>query len=447
LTNKNLANFISLSRILGVVVIFWLTPYKTNLWQLWVVLIYIVICITDFFDGWVARRLGIVSDIGKVLDPLADKIVVLVLLPLLEMQVISSFPVFIILAREFAIMGLRVVSAKNGVIIAATKSGKIKTILTLPVCGILLGRAPVTEVANLPLPLVPLNLLRRWVFSWPGWVFNLLIWSVVIVTVWSFLDYFGTFIWQQYVNKAGNDAKQAKKQLLSIVPTTITTLNMICGFAGIIFCFLGYYDLTVLLVLTGLIFDGLDGNIARKLGVSSGFGAKLDSRADTICFGLAPAVLIYFTLSSYNFASSQIVAALFGALYPLSVIYRLKRFDKKGHSDYFEGLPSPIAASFIVLGSISSYIATPLFFMPIIIISCILMVSRVKYPHSSITLKKPFFKFLKIPASVFFMTTLLSLLDKKIGTHLFFSHEALFLVAVSYIAYPLTYLLFPPKSK
>ena len=105
--NKNLANIITLMRILGVGIIFWVTPYKTNYGLILAAMIYTLVCLTDFLDGWVARKLKIVSEWGKILDPLADKILVLVFLPLLEMQVITSFPVFIILAREFTVMGLR----------------------------------------------------------------------------------------------------------------------------------------------------------------------------------------------------------------------------------------------------------------------------------------------------------------------------------------------------
>ncbi|MEK7298256.1 MAG: CDP-alcohol phosphatidyltransferase family protein, partial [Candidatus Margulisiibacteriota bacterium] len=111
---KQLANLITLSRILGVSIIFWLTPYHTNLWQLWAVTFYIFVCATDYLDGWVARRLNIVTNLGKMLDPLADKILILVFLPLLEMGVISSFPVFLILMREFAILGVRIVSVQDG---------------------------------------------------------------------------------------------------------------------------------------------------------------------------------------------------------------------------------------------------------------------------------------------------------------------------------------------
>ena len=86
-------------RIFGVGIIFWMTPYTTNVTQITVILLYTVICLTDFLDGWIARRLKIESELGKILDPLADKILVLLFLPLLEMQVITSFQ-FLLFWRE-----------------------------------------------------------------------------------------------------------------------------------------------------------------------------------------------------------------------------------------------------------------------------------------------------------------------------------------------------------
>ena len=139
MVKSDLANMITFSRIVGVVFIFWLMPFMTEEMQLLTIVLYTVVSLTDFLDGWIARRFNIVSELGKVLDPLADKLLVLVFLPLLP-NAISAFPVFIVLAREFAIMGLRVFAAKYGDIIAANFSGKLKTGITLPVCGILFMR-------------------------------------------------------------------------------------------------------------------------------------------------------------------------------------------------------------------------------------------------------------------------------------------------------------------
>ena len=82
------------------------------------------------------------SELGKILDPLADSDFGLLFLPLPEMQVITSFPVFIILAREFAVMGLRIYSVQvGGDSIPAQFTGKLKTAITFPV-WYFVGRVP-----------------------------------------------------------------------------------------------------------------------------------------------------------------------------------------------------------------------------------------------------------------------------------------------------------------
>lgn len=84
--------------------------------------------ITDFFDGYIARKNNLVTSFGKIMDPLADKILVFgALLCFLQMGVISAWPVVIILAREFFVTGMRVVAVDKGKVIAASWWGKIKT--------------------------------------------------------------------------------------------------------------------------------------------------------------------------------------------------------------------------------------------------------------------------------------------------------------------------------
>jgi CDP-diacylglycerol---serine O-phosphatidyltransferase len=436
LGTRNLANIITLMRILGVGLIFWFTPYKTNLWEFWTIIIYTVICLTDYFDGWVARKLHIESDIGKILDPLADKILVLVFLPLLEMQVISSFPVFIILAREFAIMAVRIVSAKNGTIIAAKLPGKIKTAITLPVCGLLFARAQVIEVANLPSFFIPFEILRKWILAWPGWIFTTLIWLTVAITIWSFLDYFGSFIWQLYVKKAGGDEAKAKRFLWMLVPNALTLTNLFFGTIAVVAAGFKHYHVAALLVLLGMLLDALDGKLARKLEAATGFGAKLDSQADFISFGVAPSIIIFRLVSVNNGIYFLFIGFFLALLYYGSVHYRLKRFNKTGHSDYFEGLPSPIGAALVVLSAISLYISHLYIFIGIIIVASLLMISKIPFPHLDVATKKTFLRYLKIPAFIFFVLTILNLSNINIAIN-FYVYEILFAFACSYVISPI----------
>ena len=165
------------------------------------------------------EAIKIESELGKILDPLADKILVLLFLPLLEMQVITSFPVFIILAREFAMMGLRVYSVQNGGdSIPAQFTGKLKTALTFPVCGILFGRVPVEKV-DIPMIFEPVQYLINWVMVWPSSIILLLIYTVVALTIWSFIDYFDHFFWGMYLKRFDNNEDRARQALRSIILT------------------------------------------------------------------------------------------------------------------------------------------------------------------------------------------------------------------------------------
>lgn len=90
--------------------------------------IFAIACITDFFDGWVARRFNQTSVLGKLMDPLADKLLVTgALVMLIDLGRVSAWLVFVILAREMFVTGLRSVAAGEGLILAARDLGKQKT--------------------------------------------------------------------------------------------------------------------------------------------------------------------------------------------------------------------------------------------------------------------------------------------------------------------------------
>ena len=109
------------------------TQYITAAIKPWVAaIVYAVLACTDGIDGYVARKNNEVTTLGKFLDPLADKILVsAALLALIELGDLPSWPVIIIIAREFIVSGLRMLAATEGVVIAARMSGKVKTALTM----------------------------------------------------------------------------------------------------------------------------------------------------------------------------------------------------------------------------------------------------------------------------------------------------------------------------
>ena len=103
-----------------------------GLW-LWVSLgIFVVASLTDYVDGYIARKYNQVSDFGKFLDPLADKLLVISAMSMFtEWGIFPAWALMIVLTREFAVTGLRLVAVQKGTVIAAGWSGKVKTASTM----------------------------------------------------------------------------------------------------------------------------------------------------------------------------------------------------------------------------------------------------------------------------------------------------------------------------
>jgi CDP-diacylglycerol--glycerol-3-phosphate 3-phosphatidyltransferase len=93
----------------------------------WATAVFAVAMATDWFDGWWARRTGRASDLGRLLDPVADKLLVMAALIMLVGRVLPAWMVAAIIAREFLVTGLRLAALERGVVIAARDLGKLKT--------------------------------------------------------------------------------------------------------------------------------------------------------------------------------------------------------------------------------------------------------------------------------------------------------------------------------
>ena len=105
----------------------------------WALVVYIIACVSDFVDGKIARKYNQITDFGKFMDPLADKMLVLAAMCyFVEVGLIPGWVVAVVLLREFGVSGLRLLAVEQGIVIAAAWSGKIKTGVTMVALGVLI---------------------------------------------------------------------------------------------------------------------------------------------------------------------------------------------------------------------------------------------------------------------------------------------------------------------
>lgn len=184
-----------------------------------------------------------------------------------------------------------------------------------------------------------------------------------------------------------------------LIPNILTVLALCAGLTSIRFGFQEKWDLAVLALLLAAVLDTLDGRLARLLGGATKFGAELDSLADFVSFGVAPAVLSYFWTLQHERGIGWVLALLFAVCAGL----RLARFNTKlGVSDmppwafnYFTGVPAPAAAGLVLLPMVLSFQFGGGFFdrpavnAVVIVAAAFLMISRIptyslkqfKVPH------------------------------------------------------------------
>lgn len=128
----NIPNLMTMGRIAVIPLILWLIDQGTPTSGVYAALVYAAAAITDLLDGIVARRMGIVSVLGKFLDPLADKLLVTAaLIWMVPMGRIPEWAVILLISREISITGLRSIASSEGVVISAGDSGKSKTALQM----------------------------------------------------------------------------------------------------------------------------------------------------------------------------------------------------------------------------------------------------------------------------------------------------------------------------
>ena len=167
----NLPNKLTIMRVILIpfFVFFLLSPYFPAYGNYIAVAIFIVASLTDMLDGKIARKYNLVTNFGKFMDPLADKLLVCsAMICLIELDRLAAWIVIVIISREFIISGFRLIAADNGVVIAASYWGKFKTASQM-----------VTVI------LLVLN-IQNTVFTVLGTVF---IYISLVLTVVSLIDY------------------------------------------------------------------------------------------------------------------------------------------------------------------------------------------------------------------------------------------------------------------
>ncbi len=126
-------------------------------------IIFAIASMTDFLDGYIARKYNLVSDFGKFMDPLADKLLVsAALISMVELGLVPSWMVVVIISREFAVSILRAIAASDGIVIAASKGGKAKTLSQIIAIMMILLKIPYG---------------------------NVVLWIAVLLTIYSGYDY------------------------------------------------------------------------------------------------------------------------------------------------------------------------------------------------------------------------------------------------------------------
>ena len=128
----NLPNLLTFARIAVVPIFVVLLFFESKAACMWAAALFGAAAVTDAFDGWLARKWDVVSVLGKFLDPLADKLIVMAaLIMLIPGDKVPAWMVFMILAREMVITGLRSIASNEGIVIEASDLGKYKTIFQM----------------------------------------------------------------------------------------------------------------------------------------------------------------------------------------------------------------------------------------------------------------------------------------------------------------------------
>lgn len=187
--------------------------------------------------------------------------------------------------------------------------------------------------------------------------------------------------WRIRAIHSGKWWRERGKKGLSSIPHFFTLLNLAFGVFSIMLTIRGDYRNAALMIIGSLVADGLDGRLARMMGADGEFGKELDSLADVVSFGTAPALLLY-QMELQRFGYWGMAVAI---VFPMCGALRLARFNIIKTSGFFMGVP--ITAAGTLISCLAFYFhqegsagAVPYFFPTVVLLLAYLMVSTIPYP-------------------------------------------------------------------
>lgn len=222
--------------------------------------------------------------------------------------------------------------------------------------------------------------------------------------------------------------RQSPPPIAYLLPNFFTAASIFSGFYAIALALEGSFDTAPWFIFLALIFDGLDGRVARLTNTASHFGVEFDSLADIVAFGVAPALILYLYIGDAYGRMGIVVSALyiiFGAV-------RLARFNvttARIEPSVFIGLPIPTAAIMIAIAILlferyNEFEAYKVFILPLTLVLAILMVSNIRYP----SFKKMNFK------TFHFIRFLIGIIVISMGVFIY-PIEGMAILAAGYLLY------------
>ena len=161
------------------------------------------------------------------------------------------------------------------------------------------------------------------------------------------------------------------------IPNILTVINLLAGLLAMLLAFAEQWLIAIGLIFAAALFDSLDGRVARRLNVTSEFGKELDSLADLVSFGVAPATLFYLLLLTQLGWSAYLLAVLF----PVCGALRLARYNVLNVREYYVGLPITVAGPLLAGSALFAQELLPLNGQVVVLlVLSLLMVSSFRIP-------------------------------------------------------------------